>query len=171
MELDTLARQLGDYLIDKLRTEFVRQGHNLTGSLVASLEFKVSLLRGGFSIQFLANDYGVALNTGVPAERIPYTPGGARRGGTSKYIQGLIRFVQRRMQLRGKEATSAAFAIARKHAREGMPTRSSYRYSQNSRRTGWIDEVLKVNEVEAAKMVQDWAAEQMELIIIQASKK
>ena len=160
-----LSKSIGDYLLGKLRVEFVQQGHNLSGSLITSLEVVVVPVNNGFALQFLANDYGVILNNGVSAERIPYSPTPARRGGTSKYIQALIRYAQRRMQLRGKEATSAAFAIARKHAREGMPTRGSYRFSKNNRRTGWVDAVLEANQSEAEKMVQDWAINEFELLI------
>lgn len=161
---------LGAFLIEKLRAEFVAQGHNLSGSLVESIESKVEATAGGFAVRFYANDYGAVLNTGVSAERIPYTPGGARRGGKSKYIQALIRYVQRRMNLRGKEATSAAFAIARKHAKEGMPTRDSYRHSTNGRRTGWIDAVLEANEAEAVQIIETWAAAQIEILITNFAK-
>jgi hypothetical protein len=162
---DRLSKTLGDYLIGKLRVEFVQQGHNLSGSLITSLEVVVDVVPGGIRLQFLANDYGVILNNGTPPERIPYSPTPARRGGTSKYIQALIRYAQRRMQLRGKEATSAAFAIARKQKKEGMPIKGSSRFSKNGRRTGWVDAVLDANEVEALRIVQDWAVRETELLI------
>lgn len=162
---------LGAFLIEKLRAEFIAQGHNLSGALVESIESKVEATAGGFAVRFYANDYGVIVNTGVSAERIPYSPGGARRGGQSKYIQALIRYAQRRMNLRGKEATSAAFAIARKHAKEGMPTRDSSRYSTNGRRTGWVDAVLAANEAEAVQIIEVWAAAQIEILITNFAKK
>jgi hypothetical protein len=162
-----LGTILGDYLTAKLGQELRDQGHSLTGDLIASLEYRVRASAGGVAIDFLANQYGEQLNTGVPANRIPYTPRGPRRGGTSKYIQALIRYVERRMGLRGKEATGVAFAIARAHAREGMPTRASYRFSANRRRTGWVDVVLKNNESEIERMVQEFVGAQLEVLLTQ----
>jgi hypothetical protein len=168
---DQLSKTLGDYLMGKLRVEFVQQGHFLTGSLITSLEVVVDTVPGGIRLQFLANEYGVILNNGTKVEKIPYDPKPAKRGGTSKYIQALIRYAQRRMQLRGKEATSAAFAIARKQKKEGMPTKGSFRFSKNGRRTGWVDAVLEANEAEAVRIVQDWAIRETETLIENFTKK
>lgn len=170
MNPDRIGAVLGDYLKTRLAAEFIAQGHNLTGALVASLEAQVVTQANAVVLRMLANDYGVALNNGVPASRIPYTPPPPRRGGQSAYIQALIAYAQRRMNLRGKEATSAAFAIARKHAREGMPTRSSYAFSQNGRRTGWVDAVLEAEESQLSALVEQWAEAQIEILITNFTK-
>lgn len=162
--LDRLGKILGDYLILKLGQELKEQGHNLTGDLIASLEYRVRSFAGRMVVEFLSNDYGAYLNTGVPASRIPYTPGGKRRGGKSQYIQGLIRYVERRMGLRGREAVGVAFAIARAHKREGMPTRASFRFSSNQRRTGWVDVILKQEEQEIEGQVRDFVGRELEIL-------
>jgi hypothetical protein len=46
------------------------------------------------------------------------------------------------MNASDKEALGIAFAIASKHKREGMPTRSSARFSQTGKRTGFIETAL-----------------------------
>lgn len=158
---------LGEYLRQRLGRELADQGHRLSGELVSSLEYKVQTTANGLTLDFFASEYGVYLNAGVPANRIPYTAG--RRGsggrGTSAYIQGLIRYVQRRMGLRGKEGVSVAFAIARKHKREGMPTAASYRFSNNARRTGWVDVILEQSEGRINEIVQEWIGNELELLI------
>lgn len=156
-------QSLSRYVIDRLRREWIDQGHNLSGEMVKSLEAKVSRKADGFVFAFLGNEYGDPVNTGVPSERIPYTPGRSK-GGKSQYIQGLIRYAERRMNLRGKEAVSAAFAIARKHKREGMPTRASYRYSKNGRRTGWIDQLMK-DDAELERVITDAFGEAIEILM------
>lgn len=126
---------------EALRAELQRQGHVLTGNLSESLEYEISA--DGYSIvgrMYLA-DYGIFVETGVTADRIPYG-GRSGKGGTSKYIQGLIRFWEDR-GLSGREAIGAAFATANVHAREGMPSRNSYAFSQTGERTGFVRTVLE----------------------------
>ncbi len=158
---------LGEYLRLRLGQELADQGHRLSGELVSSLEYKVQTSANGLTLDFFASEYGVYLNEGVPANRIPYTA--KRRGsggrGTSAYIQGLIRYVQRRMGLRGKEGVSVAFAIARKHKREGMPTAASYRFSKNTRRTGWVDQIIEQSEERISEIVQEWVGNELEILI------
>lgn len=166
MDNSQLGTVLGEYLLPRLAKELLDQGHRLSGDLISSLEYKIKASTSVLAIDFLANAYGAAVNTGVPASSIPYTPGRRGGGGTSAYIQALIRYVQRRMGLQGKEATSVAFAIARKHSREGMPTGSSYEFSNNSRRTGWIDQILSDDEEKISEIVQEWVAQQFKVLIV-----
>lgn len=159
-----LGTVLGEYLRNRLGQELLAQGHRLTSELISSIEYKVQTSANGLTLDFFASEYGTYLNTGVPANRIPYSPG-RRGGGTSAYIQGLIRYAQRRMGLRGKEAVSAAFAIARKHKREGMPTRASFQFSSNGRRTGWVDIILEQDEQKINTIVQEWVGRELELLV------
>lgn len=159
-----LGTVLGEYLRNRLGQELLAQGHRLTSELISSIEYKVQTSANGLTLDFFASEYGTYLNTGVPANRIPYSPG-RRGGGTSAYIQGLIRYTQRRMGLRGKDAVSAAFAIARKHKREGMPTRASFQFSGNGRRTGWVDIILEQDEQKINTIVQEWVGRELELLV------
>ena len=85
-------------------------------------------------------NYGVFVEFGVKANRIPFS-GRSGKGGKSQYIQGLISFFEKR-GLSGREAVGAAFATAHVHAREGMPSRASARFSKTGERTGFIKTVL-----------------------------
>lgn len=123
-----------------LRTELKLQGHYLTGRLSDSIEYDIQAGNGIITAVMECEDYGLAMEFGVPADRIPYTPGGG--GGTSKYIQGLIRFWNLR-GVTGREGVRAAFATAAKHKREGMPTRSSFAFSSTGARTGFASTVLE----------------------------
>ena len=152
------------YILERIRQEFIDQGHNLTGETVRSLEHKVTQTTEGVVLSFFGIDYAEYTNRATPAGAIPYTIGGPRRGGTSKYIQGLIRYVERRMGLRGKDGVSVAFAIARKHKREGRPTRASFRYSKNGRRTGWIDQVIE-NNPESSAYIESLVQSEFEILI------
>lgn len=123
-----------------MRGELKAQGHNLTGRLSESLEYEIEVQGDVIVATMECEDYGLSIEFGVPASRIPYTPGGG--GGTSKYIQGLIRFWNLR-GVTGREGVRAAFATAAKHKREGMPTRSSYAFSSTGARTGFASTVIE----------------------------
>lgn len=137
------------YLMQVVRDELAEQGHTLTGRLSRSIQadITVSLRDGIAKADVYLEDYGLAVNNGVAAGRIPYNPNVRTGAGTSKYIQGLISFFLKR-GLTSENARGAAFATARKHAREGMPTRNSYRFSSNGRRTGFL-EAAKTQEANA----------------------
>lgn len=130
-----------DRLQTDLRGELKAQGHSLTGRLSDSLEYDIKVEGDVILAVMECEDYGLAIEFGVPAEKIPYTPGGGG-GGTSKYIQGLIRFWNLR-GVTGREGVRAAFATAAKHKREGMPTRSSHAFSTTGARTGFASTVLE----------------------------
>ena len=74
-----------------LRAELARQGHVLTGNLSDSIDFEISVDGNSVVGRMYVPDYGIYVETGVTADRIPYG-GRSGKGGTSQYIQGLIRF-------------------------------------------------------------------------------
>ena len=155
---EILAKQIGGLIVDELRRQYRLQGHNLTGKLIASIEDKVTLTVTGAKVQVLIVDYGVIINNGTPASRIPYTPGGGR-GGTSKYIQGLQNFARLRMGLNAREALSVAFAIAKKQSKEGMPTKGSFRFSKNGKRIGAIEDTLEIIDNKIVELTSDFVEE------------
>lgn len=135
---------LGEYLVSITQREFSQQGHSLTGRSIRSISYVVKQEGGRATpvwyVEVEHEKHMTYLNTGVPADRIPYTIGGPRRGGTSEFIQALIRWVKLRGIASGfLKAKSIAFAIATTMKREGMPTRGSFRFTNNGRRTGWLD--------------------------------
>jgi len=155
---EILAKQIGSLIVDELRRQYRLQGHNLTGKLIASIEDKVTLTVTGAKVQVLIVDYGIIINNGTPASRIPYTPGSGR-GGTSKYIQGLQNFARLRMGLNAREALSVAFAIAKKQSKEGMPTKGSFRFSKNGKRTGAIEDTLEIIDNKIVELTSDFVEE------------
>lgn len=124
-----------------LRAELKAQGHYLTGRLHDSIEYEIEVVGDVVRATMECEDYGLQMEFGVKAQDIPYTPGG-NRGGTSKYIQGLIRFWNLR-GVSGREGVRAAFATAAKHKREGLPTRASFAFSTTGARTGFASTVLE----------------------------
>lgn len=140
-----------------VKKEFNRQlqlqGHNLTGKLAQSVEQKITTTFDGFIIDFEALAYGNIINRGVPANRIPFSPGSGKK--TSKYIDGLKKFAKLRFGAGDKEAQSIAFAIAYTQKKQGLPTKGSFQFSKNGKRTGFIDDTLESVEPLIEKIIED----------------
>ena len=127
-----------------IRERSQMQGHTLTGKFEAGLTGEVKQTDKGWDIiGYDTAGVGEYIDRHLPASQVPYNPGsGARR---SKFIDGLTRYAELRFNLSGKEAKSAAFAMATVMKREGISTDGAKRYSRNGKRTGVITDSLKEN--------------------------
>jgi hypothetical protein len=114
-----LGEQVGEVVKKAVKQAFIIQGRSLTGALVNSIDYSVNATVTSAFIEFTLLDYGMILNYGVPANRIPYSPGSGAK--SSKYIDGLKLYAKLRFNANHKEAERIAFAIARKHKKFGMP--------------------------------------------------
>ena len=114
-----LGEQVGEVVKKAAKQAFIIQGRSLTGALVNSIDYSVNATVNSAFIEFTLLDYGMILNYGVPANRIPYSPGSGAK--SSKYIDGLKLYAKLRFNANDKEAERIAFAIARKHKKFGMP--------------------------------------------------
>lgn len=158
MELEkifkTVVENSAADLLVQSKKSLAQQGHFLTGRLADSLVLKYKIGNARIFAELLALEYGVYVNKGVPASRIPFTRGrGKSRGRRSKYIAGLISYWRKRGITEAKEAKRAAFATAHKHKKEGMPTKASARFSKNGKRTGAFEDAWKANAPAFSKKV------------------
>ena len=151
--LQKLADDISTLAISVVATEWRAQGHELTGSAVKQMETMIRFEINTLVIEGLVPDYMAINNQGVPANKIPYYPGSGRK--ESKYIKGLMRYVQQRMGKSEKESKGIAFAIASKHKKEGMPTKTSVtKYSKTGRRTGFIEIALEKNSQKFIDLIE-----------------
>ena len=127
-----------------LMDEWKAQGHFESGKIVDEIDYIIQQDLEQLSIIGNMYPYGVYQDTGVSASNIPYTRGSG--AGKSKYIEGLISWVQRRMAVSElKEAKSIAFAIATTQKKEGMPTQGALSHSATGKRTEWVSDALQKN--------------------------
>lgn len=147
------AKAIGQYLQTQIGLAFARKGHNLTGEFVRSIEYRIRSYANGLTLDFFAAHYGQYLNTGIPASRIPYTPGARTGAKTSEFIAGLIRYAHRRMGLRGREAVGAAFGMATNLSRRGL------------KGSAWLDELIEADNEGLAALIEEWAGRELELLI------
>ena len=148
MERNDLLQRLANVLIKEMQMQLRIANHIMTGTLSDSIESRILNTIEGRKIEIWIEQYGIALDQGVPPDRIPFTePSG--RGGRSKYIEGLQRFAQLKLGVTdNRESLSIAFAIARKHKKVGMPVKGP---------TKFIDKTLEATEDEIQKFVEEWS--------------
>ena len=164
------ANKIGQIAIEAVKLELAAQGHRLTGALIDSVTYQVKQTATGALIEGLLLDYGIPVNTGVPAANIPYS--GSRRGGgkASKYIAGLKLFAKLRFRVNEREATRIAFAIANKHKKQGMPTQASKRFSSAGKRTGAIQDGLANVDDKIQEVINEVMTAYINIIFVEAFK-
>lgn len=138
-------QEIGTWLVELLADELEKQGHRASGNLINSIRFQVQNLLNEIEIEFSFNKYGIFQDRGIKAKNIPFGKGGGR---TSRFIAALIAWVKLKKFTSGldKDVKSAAFAIAKKMKKEGMPTKGAFRFSKNGRRIGWLTHTVNKNE-------------------------
>jgi len=133
-----------DFIVDKIKKEITAQGHVATGKLINSIRTEIKRTGDTLTGRIYIQDYGFILDKGVRPGRVPYSRGSG--AGTSKYIEALIGWINIvRPGMSLMERKSFAFAIATKAKREGHPTRGSFSFSRNGRRTNWSEHAIKNN--------------------------
>jgi len=126
-------------IIKEIADEWQAQGHDLTGTFREGMRYKVIEGSNETTIDIIDttdSSYGKIINEGVRPEQIKYPYARAR-------IAGLTRYAKLRMGANDKDAVSIAFAIATKHAKEGMPLPSSRVYSSTGNRTHFVEDAEK----------------------------
>jgi len=157
--MEHVIQQIARLALEAVAIAWRAQGHELTGKAVRELETRIIETANGTEIQGWVLDYMASLNTGVPASRIPYSPGSGARSS------GLIDYVKRRMGKTDREAKSIAFAIASRHKKEGMPSKASVRFSSTGKRTGFIEAALDGIEPKLAALIEQGIEETINFVI------
>lgn len=139
---------IGTEMVSQLVNELKAQGHNLTGALARSVVASTQRVLDDMEIAVAHLSYGTTLNTGIPASRVP-------RYGTAygDLLYSLVKWVRlRKIAFGAGKAYRIAQLIIRKAQQTGFPTPGAFKFSNNGRRTGWIDHVVDTYHV-------DWEAD------------
>ena len=133
-------KKVGQLIISSLQKELIEQGHQATGSLVNSFEQRVIEVPNSIVIEILMDEYGIYVNEG------------RKTGGKKVPINVLVDWIERKAIVNGdKQVKSLAFAIQQTIHKEGIPTKGSFKFTNNGRRKGFIDFVIN-NELDDAVM-------------------
>ena len=124
-------KKVGKLIIASLQKELLGQGHKATGNLINSFEQRVIELPNSIVIEILMDEYGIYVNEG------------RKTGGKKVPINVLVEWIERKAIASGdKDVKSMAFAIQNTIHKEGIPTKGSFKFSNNGRRKGFIDFVI-----------------------------
>lgn len=147
-EIRSIIEQELEKALDLFKKEVKKQleiqGHRNTGRLEASIDSFVT--NTGISVigTAIMEDYGLKLDTGVKASEIRTTV---------DYINDLTDYF--RSKGYQKQSKTIAIRTALAHKREGRPTKGSYRYSKNGKRTGFVNDAYDNVKAEFEKIITD----------------
>jgi len=118
--MKAIANQINQSIIK----QWIAKGHKLSDKgFIASLRSEETVTPNGFEVVGFGAYDSKFRERGVSASNVPYS-GRTGNGGTSKYIEGLARYVALRMGINDKrKALGVAFAIATKHRTTGIRIR------------------------------------------------
>ena len=120
---------IADNLVKELQRQFIEQGHNASGRGVASIRQESELNGRDLNVKIFGLDYLQYVNDG-------------RKAGSMPPVDAIREWVEIKGIASGKEADSAAWAIATAIKREGSPTQGAYQYTNNGRRTEFIEHTM-----------------------------
>lgn len=125
--VNDLLDLLGEFFVEKFREELLAQGHDNTGRLFETMRYETN---GVDTVDVYMQDYAKFVDSGI-------------RPGKLVSVFALIEWVEQKGIATGeKEIKNAAFAIRRKIMMEGSPTSNAFKFSENGRRTGFIQIVI-----------------------------
>lgn len=142
------------------------QGHYLTRRLATEIDEKIETDGTLTSLVGTMVDYARHVEYGVPADRIPFSLGSG--AGRSLYIEALTRYAELRGMTNPK---SAAFAIAIKHKKEGMPTAASSRFSKDGNRTGFLERTIEESKLDIDRIIFDASKDVIRVFMKQMIEK
>jgi len=154
------VNKIKSYVTEQLANSWKEKKHDLTGNLVDSIEYKI----GADFIDVYMNDYGAIQDRGVTAANIPYSQGSGRK--TSKYIEGLMNYVDTRMGITkgSRENKAVAFAIAHSHKAKGM------RLGDNGKGSKWITSIIDRITLGIGDIILQEEARKVEILILKSFK-
>lgn len=162
MMLQPTLDRIAALLEAELREELEAQGHVATGNLLKSVEVTGQIFGDGGVINVYYEDYGNPVDTGVSAGNIPFSPGSGAK--SSRYIQGLMQWVEviKGFAVGSRENKAMAFAVAHTHKKGGMPSRGSFQFSSNGRRTGWAERTIENSRGKISELILQGAGDAIE---------
>lgn len=146
----------GQFLVEKLQEELREQGHHATGELINSINYRIE---GDVLIIQTPKAYASAMENGLPK-------------GHAVPIGALIRWIEVKGIATGdKEVKAAAWAIRAAIMREGSPTQGAFKYTNNGRRTGFVDVVINEHAKKALILIEKELGKEIQAIISNEVKK
>ena len=164
--LDVALKLAGAELRKAIERRVRDQGHYLTGRLATEIDERIETDGTLTTLVGTMVDYARNVEYGVPADQIKLImKDPAKR---SVYIEALTRYAELRGMTNPK---SAAFAIAMKHKKEGMPTAASSRFSKDGNRTGFLERAIEESKLDIERIIFDASKDVIRVFMKQMIEK
>jgi hypothetical protein len=142
---------VGQFIINELAKELIKQDHKATGKLIGSLDYEVKQTLLGSSLIVTMLDYGEYVNTG------------RKRGAAKVPIQALVEWIkQKGIETNNKKVLGMAFAIQKTIQKQGIPTANS---RKRGKRTEFVDDTLARISNEIQNRLSDAVFKEFEVTI------
>jgi len=148
---DKNIKILGQFIINELATELIKQDHKATGKLISSLDYNIEDSLLSTDLVVTMQDYGKYVNTG------------RKRGAAKVPIKALVEWIkQKGIETNNKKVLGMAFAIQKTIEKQGIPTANS---RKRGKRTEFVDDTIKRIQAEVERRITDMAFREVNIIV------
>ncbi len=147
---------LGQFIINELGKELIKQNHRATGKLIGSLDYRVIQSVESTDLLVEMNDYGEWVNKG------------RRKGAKPVPIPALVEWIkQKGIATNNKKVLGIAFAIQKSIEKKGIPSKQYVKWKAGNsiKRVGFIDDTIIRITATINRMVLDIATKKVEIEI------
>ena len=138
--------EVGQFIINELAKELIKQDHKATGKLIASLDYTVNDALLGKELIITMNDYGENVNTG------------RKRGAAKVPIKALVQWIKDKgIETNNKKVLSMAFAVQKSIEKKGIPSKPYVKWKSGNgkKRIEFVDDTLERINVEINRRITD----------------
>ena len=148
---DKDIKVLGQFIINELATELIKQDHKATGKLISSLDYNIENSLLSTDLVITMQDYGEYVNTG------------RKRGAAKVPIKALVEWIkQKGIETNNKKVLGMAFAIQKTIEKQGIPTANS---RKRGKRTGFVDDTIKRIQAEVERRITEMAFREVNVLV------
>ncbi len=148
---DSDLENIGQFIINELAKELIKQDHRATGKLISSLNYDTIQRSSSATLLINMEDYGKFVNTG------------RKRGAAKVPIDALVEWIkQKGIETNNKKVLGMAFAIQKTIQKEGIPTRNS---RKRGKRIEFVNDTLERIDSIILSMIEAGVTKQLQASI------
>jgi len=148
---DSDLENIGQFIINELTKELIKQDHRATGKLISSLNYDTIQRSSSATLLINMEDYGKFVNTG------------RKRGAAKVPIDALVEWIkQKGIETNNKKVLGMAFAIQKTIQKEGIPTRNS---RKRGKRIEFVNDTLERIDSIVLSMIEAGVTKQLQASI------
>lgn len=148
---DRDIKEIGQFVINELAKELIKQDHRATGKLISSLDYNVEDTLLSTDLVITMQDYGEYVNRG------------RKRGAAKVPIQALVEWIkQKGIETNNKKVLGMAFAIQKTIEKQGIPTANS---RKRGKRVEFVDDTIKRIQTEIERRITEATFKQVDVMV------